>query len=81
MPTADHDPDALDVLDSSFRLLVSGPSPLAIDGAAPGHGLPARLIPARSAPRDTDDGLVFRVEPTPLSRPPARSSAWSATSA
>jgi uncharacterized protein YciI len=61
-PTADHDPDALDVLDSSFRLLVSGPSPLAIDGAALGHGLPARLIPARSAPRDTDDGLVFRVE-------------------
>jgi hypothetical protein len=45
MPTADHDPDALDVLDSSFRLLVTGPSPLAIDGAALGHGLPARLIP------------------------------------
>lgn len=45
MPTADHDPDALDVLDTSFRLLVSGPSPLAIDGAALGHGLPARLIP------------------------------------
>ncbi len=45
MPTADHDSDALDVLDTSFRLLVTGPSPLAIDGAALGHGLPARLIP------------------------------------
>lgn len=45
MPTADHDPDALDVLDTSFRLLVSGPSPLAIDGVVLGHGLPARLIP------------------------------------
>jgi hypothetical protein len=45
VPIADHDPDALDVLDTSFRLLVMGPSPLAIDGAALGHGLPARLIP------------------------------------
>jgi hypothetical protein len=45
VPTADHDPDPLDVLDTSFRLLVSGPAPLAIDGAALGHGLPARLIP------------------------------------
>jgi hypothetical protein len=45
MPIADHDPNALDVLDTSFRLLVSGPSPLAIDGAALGHGLPVRQIP------------------------------------
>jgi hypothetical protein len=45
VPTADHDQGALDVLDASFRLLVTGPSPLAIDGAALGHGLPARLIP------------------------------------
>jgi hypothetical protein len=45
MPTADHNPGPLDVLDTSFRLLVTGPSPLAIDGAALGHGLPARLIP------------------------------------
>jgi hypothetical protein len=45
MPGAAHNPGALDVLDTSFRLLVTGPSPLAIDGAALGHGLPARLIP------------------------------------
>jgi hypothetical protein len=45
VPIADHGPDPLDVLDTSFRLLVSGPAPLAIDGAALGHGLPARLIP------------------------------------
>jgi hypothetical protein len=43
MPTAD--PAALDVLDASFRLLVAGPSPLALDGAVLGCGLPARLIP------------------------------------
>ncbi len=67
MPTADHDPDALDVLDTSFRLLVTGPSPLAIDGAALGHGLPARLIPldqlralllARSTPYAARDAAV-----------------------
>jgi len=40
VPIADHDQDALDVLDSSFRLLVTGPSPLTIDGAALGHGCP-----------------------------------------
>jgi len=45
VPVDSHDHDALDVLDTSFRLLVCGPSPLAIDGAALGHGLPARLIP------------------------------------
>src|SRR5438128_1183994 len=45
VPAADHQPGALDVLDTSFRLLVTGPSPLAIDGAVLGHGLPARLIP------------------------------------
>jgi hypothetical protein len=43
MPTPD--PAALDVLDTSFRLLVSGPSPLALDGRTLGSGLPARLIP------------------------------------
>jgi len=43
MPTPD--PAALDVLDTSFRLLVSGPSPLALDGRILGSGLPARLIP------------------------------------
>jgi hypothetical protein len=35
----------LDVLDRSFRLLVCHPAPLALDGRAVGHGLPARLIP------------------------------------
>ena len=33
------------VLDRSFGLLVCDPSPLALDGAAVGHGLPARPIP------------------------------------
>ncbi len=45
VPAADYQPGALDVLDTSFRLLVTGPSPLSIDGAVLGHGLPARLIP------------------------------------
>jgi hypothetical protein len=35
----------LDVLDRSFRLLVCDPAPLALDGRAVGHGLPARPIP------------------------------------
>jgi len=35
----------LGVLDRSFALLVCEPSPLALDGAAVGHGLPARPIP------------------------------------
>jgi hypothetical protein len=32
-------------LDRSFRLLVCEPAPLALDGLAVGHDLPARLIP------------------------------------
>lgn len=43
MPTSE--PAALDVLDTSFRLLVTGPTPLAVDGRTLGGGLPARLIP------------------------------------
>jgi hypothetical protein len=35
----------LDMLDRSFRLLVCDPAPLALDGRAVGHGLPARPIP------------------------------------
>jgi len=35
----------LDVLETTFRLLTTGPQPLAIDGAEIGHGLPARPIP------------------------------------
>ncbi len=53
MPTPD--PAALDVLDTSFRLLVSGPSPLAVDGRTLGGGLPARLIPL-----DELRGLLLR---------------------
>ena len=38
-------PRPLDVLDRAFRLLVCEPAPLALDGMAVGHDLPARLIP------------------------------------
>jgi hypothetical protein len=49
--TGDHRPSRtgdgrpLEVLDRSFRLLVCEPAPLSLDGAAVGHGLPARPIP------------------------------------
>jgi hypothetical protein len=36
--------NALDVAEATFTLLTAGPSPLAVDGAALGRGLPARLI-------------------------------------
>jgi hypothetical protein len=39
------EPRPLEVLDRSFRLLVCDPAPLALDGRAVGHGLPARMIP------------------------------------
>lgn len=35
----------LDVLDDAFRLLVTGPSPLSLDGHEVGRGLPRRSIP------------------------------------
>lgn len=35
----------LEVAESTFRLLTSGPEPLAVDGRLVGHGLPRRLIP------------------------------------
>lgn len=38
-------PSPLDVLDDAFRLLVTGPDPLSLDGQAVGHGLPRRSIP------------------------------------
>lgn len=38
-------PSPFDTLEEAFRLLVVGPSPLSLNGAAIGHGLPARLIP------------------------------------
>lgn len=34
----------LDVAETTFDLLTRGPAPLALDGAALGHGLPARMI-------------------------------------
>ncbi|MFI7114154.1 hypothetical protein ACIBK9_48125 [Nonomuraea sp. NPDC050227] len=36
---------ALDVAEHAFNLLMRGPSPLSVDGAALGQGLPARPIP------------------------------------
>ncbi|MBO2465750.1 hypothetical protein [Actinomadura violacea] len=38
-------PHVLDVAETTFDLLTRGPAPLALDGAALGHGLPARRIP------------------------------------
>jgi len=32
-------------LETTFRLLTTGPAPLTVDGAEIGHGLPARVIP------------------------------------
>ena len=37
--------NALTVAERSFQLLTTGPSPLAVDGKAIGHGLPARAVP------------------------------------
>lgn len=41
----DFGPSPLDAVDKTFQRLVSGPNPLAIDGARTGHGLPRRPIP------------------------------------
>ncbi len=41
----DFGPSPLDAVDSTFQALVSGPRPLAVDGARIGHGLPRRLVP------------------------------------
>ena len=38
-------PSPLDMVDKTFRLLVSEPDPLAVDGAQIGHGLPPRPVP------------------------------------
>jgi len=45
MAMRDPAPSPLDVLETTFRLLTSGPDPLALDGAVLGRGLPARPIP------------------------------------
>jgi hypothetical protein len=39
------EPSPLDTLDACFRLLTTGPAPLALDGRRLGHGAPARRIP------------------------------------
>ncbi|MEO3827368.1 hypothetical protein [Actinomadura sp. B10D3] len=39
--------NAIDAVEASFGLLVQGPSPLCVDGAEIGHGLPARSIGLR----------------------------------
>ncbi|HZD73813.1 MAG TPA: hypothetical protein VE776_08005 [Actinomycetota bacterium] len=39
------EPFPLDTLDACFRLLTTGPAPLALDGRRLGHGAPARRIP------------------------------------
>ncbi len=81
MQAADHDRAAIDVLDASFRLLVTGPAPLALDGAALGHGLPARPIPlgelrqlllARRTPYAARDAAVAEL----LRRARASGGAW-----
>ena len=38
-------PSPFDTLEVCFRLLTSGPAPLALDGRQIGHGAPARQIP------------------------------------
>ncbi|WP_395107475.1 hypothetical protein [Actinomadura sp. SCN-SB] len=70
-----------DMAEKTFALLTQGPSPLAVDGAALGHGLPARVIPldelrdvllhpsTSQAPRDAVWSLL-------VNRARQRSSAW-----
>ena len=41
----DYNPSPLDTLEAAFTLLITGPQPLALEGAAIGHGLPRRPIP------------------------------------
>ncbi len=81
MPIADHDQDALDVLDTSFRLLVTGPSPLTIDGprwatgCPPGRSRSANLralLLQRSTPYGARDPAVAEL----LCRARHRGGAW-----
>lgn len=44
-PSPNRTGGALDTAAASFRLLVTGPQPLAVDGERIGYGLPARSIP------------------------------------
>ena len=44
-PTVVRGTAPLDVLETTFRLLTTGPKPLALDSSQVGHGLPARPIP------------------------------------
>jgi hypothetical protein len=61
------EPSPFVILERSFALLTTGPSPLALDGRAVGHGLPARPIPLdelravlldRSMPHATRDAAL-----------------------
>lgn len=45
MTIRDPAPSPLDVLETSFRVLTTGPDPLTLDGRALGCGLPARPLP------------------------------------
>lgn len=62
-----ENPSPLDTLEDAFVVLVTGPAPLALDGAAIGHGLPGRPIPLdelqvllldRSLPYPARDGAL-----------------------
>ena len=60
-------PGPLDVLDAAFAVLVTGPQPLALDGAALGHGLPRRAIGL---------GELKSILLHPSTGYPAREAAW-----
>ncbi|MQA87533.1 MAG: hypothetical protein GEV03_23650 [Streptosporangiales bacterium] len=62
-----HAPTPLDLAETAFTLLVQGPSPLAIDGRAIGHGLPRRRIPL-----DELRGILLR----PATRPAVLDLVW-----
>lgn len=44
-PMRPVEPSPFDTLEETFHLLVTGPSPLSLNGATIGHGLPSRAIP------------------------------------
>ncbi|TDC68491.1 hypothetical protein E1200_11570 [Actinomadura sp. GC306] len=57
----------LDVAETTFDLLTRGPAPLSVDGAALGHGLPARMIAL-------DELRAIMLHPS--TRQEARDAAW-----
>ena len=66
-PELVHGTYPFDVAESTFRLLCTGPSPLAVDGRRIGHGLPARPIGL------TELASMLMHPVTPY---PARDAAW-----